>query len=101
MEIPVRMNTARPDSLCSLWGKEELALGEPLGCQVGGPGRREVEGSPDSSLEGRGPELGVKNWQRRRDRASPYEGPSPLQQLKFKIALCFYFDGKLSNLILP
>lgn len=97
----MRMNTASPVSLCSLWGKEELALGEPLECQVGGPGRREVEGSPDSSLEGRGPELGVKNWWRRKDRLPPFESPSPLQQLKFKVALCFYFDGKLSNLILP
>ena len=41
MEIPVRMNTARPVGLCSLWGKEELARvwESPWGAQAGHAGQ--------------------------------------------------------------
>lgn len=41
MEILVRMNTARPVGLCSLWGKEELARvwESPWGAQAGHAGQ--------------------------------------------------------------
>lgn len=37
MEIPVRMNTTRPVSLCSLWGEGGVSqgLGGPRGAQAG------------------------------------------------------------------
>lgn len=60
MEIPVRMNTTRPVSLCSLWGEGGVSqgLGEPLGCPgwrpkpdtTIDPGRGEMEGSSDCHL---------------------------------------------------
>lgn len=60
MEIPVRMNTTRPVSLCSLWGEGRVSqgLGEPLGCPgwrpkpdiTIDPGRREMEGSSNYHL---------------------------------------------------
>lgn len=63
-EIPVRRNTIRPVSLCSLWGQGGVSqgLGGALGypgwrCKPDAttdPGRKEIEGSPNIHLVGIG-----------------------------------------------
>lgn len=100
MEIPVRMNTTRPVSLCSLWGEGGViqGLGGPPWCpgwrhkpdSTTDAGRREVEGSPNSHLAGSGPYLGVKNRWRGRGRALQYGGPRPLHWYKLIVAFFFF-----------
>lgn len=105
MEVPVRMNTTRPVSLCSLCGGGRVSwvLGEPPRCQAlrhgpdttRGTGRREVEGPQPPPPPQQSPRHGVQNWWRGTGRALQFGCPRPLHQLKL-IGFYFYFDGNLA-----